>query len=52
MNFGKPSLPDKAVREALYAAMDKDKTSSNTVYYGVHQPDGVLPGAEVMGLQP
>lgn len=37
MNFGKPVFQDKAVREALYAAMDKDNII-NTVYYGLHSP--------------
>jgi len=37
MNFGKPVFQDKAVREALYAAMDKDNII-NQVYYGVHSP--------------
>jgi peptide/nickel transport system substrate-binding protein len=37
MNHGKPVFQDKAVREALYAAMDKDNII-NTVYYGVHSP--------------
>jgi peptide/nickel transport system substrate-binding protein len=36
-NHGKPVFQDKAVREALYAAMDKDNII-NTVYYGVHTP--------------
>jgi peptide/nickel transport system substrate-binding protein len=37
MNHGKPVFQDKAVREALYAAMDKDNII-NTVYYGVQSP--------------
>jgi len=37
MNHGKPVFQDKAVRDALYAAMDKDNII-NTVYYGVHSP--------------
>ncbi len=37
MNHGKPVFQDKAVREALYAAMDKENII-NTVYYGVHGP--------------
>jgi peptide/nickel transport system substrate-binding protein len=37
MNHGKPIFQDKAVREALYAAMDKDNII-NAVYYGIHTP--------------
>ena len=37
MNHGKPVFQDEAVREALYAAMDKENII-NTVYYGVHTP--------------
>ena len=37
MNHGKPIFQDKAVREALYAAMDKENII-NTVYYGIHGP--------------
>ena len=48
MNHGKPVFQDKAVREALYAAMDKENII-NTVYYGVHTPDRVLPGRRSPG---
>ena len=37
MNHGKPIFQDKAVREALYAAMDKENII-NAVYYGIHTP--------------
>ena len=37
MNFGKPVFQDKAVREAMYAAMDKANIIE-TVYYGVQTP--------------
>lgn len=37
MNFGKPVFQDKAVREAMYAAMDKANII-DTVYYGVQTP--------------
>jgi peptide/nickel transport system substrate-binding protein len=37
MNFGKPVFQDLAVRQALYAAMDKDNIIGK-VYYGVHTP--------------
>ena len=37
MNFGKPVFQDKAVREALYSAMDK-KNIIDKVYYGIHTP--------------
>ena len=37
MNHGKPLFQDKAVREALYAAMDKENII-NAVYYGIHTP--------------
>ncbi len=37
MNHGKPVFQDKAVREAMYAAMDKANII-DTVYYGVQTP--------------
>jgi peptide/nickel transport system substrate-binding protein len=37
MNHGNPVFADKAVRQALYYAMDKENII-NTVYYGVHTP--------------
>ncbi len=37
MNHGNPVFQHKAVREALYAAMDKENII-NAVYYGVHGP--------------
>jgi len=37
MNHGKPVFQDKAVREALYYAMDKENIIGK-VYYGVHTP--------------
>ncbi len=36
-NFGNPVLADKAVREAMYYAMDKEGII-NAIYYGVHAP--------------
>ncbi|HEU5432823.1 MAG TPA: peptide ABC transporter substrate-binding protein [Thermomicrobiales bacterium] len=37
MNFGKPVFQDKAVREAMYAAMDKQNIIDK-VYYGLPAP--------------
>jgi peptide/nickel transport system substrate-binding protein len=36
-NFGKPIFQDKAVRQAMYYAMDKENIIQQ-VYYGVHTP--------------
>ena len=51
MNHGNPVFQDKAVREALYYAMDKENII-NTVYYGVHTPSETYLPEKSWAIQP